>query len=184
VTAVLPIGEKQVKINSQKSFEQRRSERCQKHGLSLEGMTPRGRSFSSLHGRFFDGDISVELVASWSPDSGLETLALHRNGTGMTIMAHDSRRGRVYHFPVAWMGNRVGKEDREVNAWSRFSSTPDGPISGYKQQRFARGEELYFDGGRILTIDGQPTSEKHTGRMLHAALKANPEGISLTVGRM
>ena len=125
----------------------------------------------------------MELVASWSPDSGLETLALHRNGSGTVIMAHDSRRGRVYHFPVAWMGSRVGKENCEVNAWSRFSSTPDGPISGYKQQRFARGDELYFDGGRILAINGQSTADQHTGRMLHAALKAKPDGITLTVQR-
>ncbi|MFT5685663.1 MAG: hypothetical protein ACI8RZ_006617 [Myxococcota bacterium] len=172
-----------MKIESQKAFDQNRKSNCGSHRLSLEGITPRARSFSTLQGRFFDGDISVELVAVWNSPEGLETLALHRNGSGSVIMAHDSRRGRVYHFPIAWMGGRVGKEDRDVNAWSRFSPTPDGPISGYKQQRFARSEELYFDGGRILSIDGAPTSDQHTGQMLHAALKAKPEGVSLVVTR-
>jgi hypothetical protein len=172
-----------VKINSQKAFNQSRQDNCTTHDLSLEGITPRARSFSTLQGRFFDGEISVELVAAWTSPEGLQTLALHRNGAGVTIMAHDSRRGRLYHFPVAWMGSRVEREDREVNAWSRFSATPDGPISGYKQQRFVRGNELYFDGGRILSIDGESTTNQHTGRMLHAALKAKPEGVTLVVTR-
>ena len=172
-----------MKVSTQKSFQQAREEYCSRFNLSREGMTPQGRSFAAMQSRFFDGNISVELVSSWTPETGLETLALHRNGSGQVIMAHDSRRGRLYHFPTAWMGSRVGREALEVNAWSRFSTTPDGPISGYKQQRFARGSELYFDGGRILEINGLPTSEEHTGRMLHAALKANPEGVKLTVQR-
>jgi len=172
-----------MQIENQKGFEQSRQSNCGTHRLSLEGITPRARSFSTLQGRFFDGDISVELVAVWKSPDGLETLAFHRNGTGDLIMAHDSRHGRVYHFPIDWMGARVEKEDRKVNAWSRFSPTPDGPISGYKQQRFVRGQELYFDGGRILFIDGQPTVDQHTGRMLHAALKSKPEGVSLVVTR-
>jgi hypothetical protein len=46
-----------------------------------------------------------------------------------------------------------------------------------------RGNELYFDGGRILSIDGESTTNQHTGRMLHAALKAKPEGVTLVVTR-
>lgn len=172
-----------MKIDTQESFNELRAKLCSAHGLSREGMTPQGRSFSALQTRFFDGNISVELAGVWTPDSGLETLALHRSGGGVVIMAHDSRRGRVYHFPLAWMGSRAGKESMKVNAWSRFSASPDGPNSGYKQQRFTRGAELYFNGGRILEINGQITTEHHTGRMLHAALKANPAGVKLTVLR-
>ena len=170
-------------IQNQSDFDEARARAIALHNLHREGLTPKGRSFSALHIRFFDGNINVELLVSWESPEGLQTLALHRNHRGDVILAFDSRRGRIYHFPAEWLGSSTSavRSEIEVNAWSRFSPTPDGPLRGYKQHRFSRSEELYFHGSRILEINGTKTSGQHTGKMLYAALKAHPDKLSLTI---
>ncbi|MEL6347062.1 MAG: hypothetical protein AAFV53_28365 [Myxococcota bacterium] len=154
------------------------------HRLRADAVGTRSRMFGELYARFFDGSIEVELVvAVHDGETGLHTLSLHQNEAGVVVLANDSDLGRQYHFPDSWFDEEATPEinEIEVNAWSRFSVTPDGRATGYKQQRFARDSELYFQGGRILKINDTPTEGVHTGKLLYAALKAHPGGVQLTI---
>lgn len=173
-----------MKISTQSAFEKKLRALCDEHALRPEGVKSTSKTFNEMHARFFDGSVEVDLAATWrSAASGLHTLSLHKNGSGTSIVAYDSDEGRHYHFPEAWFGAEVEPAiaEIEVNAWSRFSMTPDGRPTGYKQQRFARDYELYFQGDRILRINNEPTDGEHTGKMLYKALKEHPNGVRLTI---
>jgi hypothetical protein len=171
-------------VETQKKFDQARAALCKEHSLNTESVLPRDLAFEALMERFFDGTLEVTLETSWRNDSGeLNTISIHRNSTGKLLLAHDSAQGRRYHFPASWMGSRSQStiSDIEINAWSRFSNTPSGRPTGYKQQRFSRTPELYFRGDRIVAIDGRDISDVHTGKALYRALQDAPGSISLTL---
>lgn len=166
------------------NFQKIRDTLCQEHELHTESVSPQDRSFEALMARFVDGDLEVTLHTSWrDEDAQLHTLSLHKNATGRVLLALDSPRGRRYHFPAVWMGARSQPSisEVEVNAWSRFSSTPDGRPTGYKQQRFSRTPALYFRGERIIGINKDPVRDAHVGKALYQALQTHPDGVRLTL---
>ena len=173
-----------MKVDTHDAFDEARLALLTEHALREAEVLPQDRAFSALHGRFFRNDTVVTLRVSWQSDAaGLVTLSTHTNGAGITLLVQDSASGRQYHFPEGWFSGSSGAgiSSLEVNAWSRFSTTPGGRPTGYKQQRFARTGELYFHGDRILKVNQQSTQGEHTGRMLYAALRESPDGVTLTV---
>lgn len=165
-------------------FPNRQEELCREHGLLLYSVPPTDQSFPPLMSRFSDGTLQVELIASSRDEEGqLSTLSIHKNGSGSAILAHDSSAGRRYHFPLSWLEPRKATftTEVEVNAWSRFSSTPTGRQTGYKQQRFSRTPKLFFRGARIVRINDHEVDSLHTGKFLYQALKDQPAGVRLTL---
>jgi hypothetical protein len=165
-------------------FTNRQEELCKEHGLLLYSVPPTDQSFPPLMTRFSDGALEVDLVASSRDEEGrLSTLCLHTNGSGNAILAHDSSAGRRYHFPLSWLEPRKATftTEVEVNAWSRFSSTPTGRQTGYKQQRFSRTPKLFFRGARIVRINDGEVNSHHAGKVLYQALKDHPAGVRLTL---
>lgn len=173
-----------MQVESQEAFFAARDALCEEYKLLGESVSPHDRSFESLMKRFFDGDLAVELHTSYRDDkNNLNTISIHRNTTGKVLIAHDSAMGRRYHFPASWMGARgePSISEIEVNAWSRFSRTPDGRPTGYKQQRFSRTPALYFRGERIVSINNEPVGDAHVGKALYQALQDHPDGVRLSL---
>ena len=173
-------------VATREEFDGALSALCQEHALHPTGLRHQDRLFSDLHGRFFDGTIDVTLRVRWSgTEDGFYTLSTHANSQGELLLAQDGPGGRLHFFPEAWMSSSADTPptitEIEVNARSRFSTTPGGRATGYKQQRFARETELFFQGGRILEIDGVSTEGGHTGQLLYEALKNQPGNLRLLV---
>lgn len=195
-----------MRVADQRAFEAERAALCQAHSLYSTGFRLKDRLFEEIFSLFGTSGLQVSLVVTWpSSADDFHTLSLHRNDAGEILLAQDGPGGRLYFFPERWLPSRITSAPAvaaaaaaastatgtpavtsshalvQANARSRFSTTPQGRATGYKQHRYARETELYFQGGRILQINGASTEGEHTGKQLVQALQAHPEGIQLLI---